>query len=131
MDFDVRRVQTRLKALGFDPGPIDGIRGPLTDAAIVAFKRSQGLKARAYVGPITRAALDQAYATSIRGNLPVNLPPWVELAQRMLGLHEQRDNAELRRFLASDGHALGVTLLSSDMGKLYVALAQSIERLRD
>ncbi|MFS0735690.1 hypothetical protein ABC347_01455 [Sphingomonas sp. 1P06PA] len=37
----------------------------------------------------------------------------------------------LRRILASrDGHALGVTLLSSDMGKLYVALAQAIERLR-
>ena len=29
-----------------------------------------------------------------------------------------------------DGHALSVTLLSSDMGKLYVALAQAIERLR-
>ena len=30
-----------------------------------------------------------------------------------------------------DGHALSVTLLSSDMGKLYVALAQAIERLRE
>lgn len=40
--------------------------------------------------------------------------------------------AMLRQMLSTrDGHALGVTLLSSDMGKLYVALAQSIERLRD
>jgi hypothetical protein len=39
--------------------------------------------------------------------------------------------AMLRQLLSTrDGHALGVTLLSSDMGKLYVALAQSIERLR-
>jgi hypothetical protein len=39
--------------------------------------------------------------------------------------------AMLRRVLADrDGHALAVTLLSSDMGKLYVALAQAIERLR-
>lgn len=39
--------------------------------------------------------------------------------------------AMLRQLLATrDGHALGVTLLSSDMGKLYVALAQGIERLR-
>ncbi len=39
--------------------------------------------------------------------------------------------AMLRNVLATrDGSALGVTLLSSDMGKLYVALAQAIERLR-
>jgi hypothetical protein len=39
--------------------------------------------------------------------------------------------ALLRQVLSTrDGNALGVTLLSSDMGKLYVALAQGIERLR-
>jgi hypothetical protein len=39
--------------------------------------------------------------------------------------------AMLRIILATrDGHAVSVTLLSSDMGKLYVALAQAIERLR-
>lgn len=39
--------------------------------------------------------------------------------------------AMLRQVLAlRDGAPLGVTLLSSDMGKLYVALAQAIERLR-
>ncbi|MGQ0590045.1 MAG: hypothetical protein ACT4N8_11050 [Sphingosinicella sp.] len=39
--------------------------------------------------------------------------------------------AMLRRVLADrEGGTLGVTLLSSDMGKLYVALAQAIERLR-
>lgn len=37
----------------------------------------------------------------------------------------------LRRILDSrDGGPLGVTMLSSDMGKLYVALAQAIDRLR-
>ncbi len=37
----------------------------------------------------------------------------------------------LRAILAQrDGTPLGVTMLSSDMGKLYVALAQAIERLR-
>ena len=37
----------------------------------------------------------------------------------------------LRRILADrDSSALGVTVLSSDMGKLYVALAQAVERLR-
>lgn len=40
--------------------------------------------------------------------------------------------AMLRNVLSTrDGSALGVTLLSSDMGKLYVALAQAIDRLRN
>lgn len=40
--------------------------------------------------------------------------------------------AMLRQMLSTrDGHALGVTILSSDMGKLYVTLAQAIERLRN
>jgi hypothetical protein len=40
--------------------------------------------------------------------------------------------AMLRRVLADkDGSPLSITLLSSDMGKLYVALAQAIERLRN
>lgn len=40
--------------------------------------------------------------------------------------------AMLRTVLSTrDGNALGVTLLSSDVGKLYVALAQAIERLRE
>ncbi len=40
--------------------------------------------------------------------------------------------AMLRGLLSTrDGNALSVTMLSSDMGKLYVALAQGIERLRN
>ena len=39
--------------------------------------------------------------------------------------------AMLRRVLTDrEGAILGVTLLSSDMGKLYVALSQAIERRR-
>ena len=40
--------------------------------------------------------------------------------------------AMLRTILsARDGSALAVTLLSSDIGKLYVAMAQAIDRLRN
>lgn len=39
--------------------------------------------------------------------------------------------ALLRQTLSTrDGHVLSVTMLGSDMGKLYVALAQAIERFR-
>lgn len=53
----VRGLQTRLAALGFDPGPIDGIRGPLTISAIRAFQHARGLVSDGIVGPKTRAAL--------------------------------------------------------------------------
>ncbi len=43
------------------------------------------------------------------------------------------DFESMMRVLLStrDGNSFGVTVLSSDVGKLYVALAQAIERLRD
>jgi hypothetical protein len=46
--------------------------------------------------------------------------------------HYIHDFEAMMRVLLStrDGNAIGVTLLSSDVGKLYVALAQAIERLR-
>ena len=63
-----------------------------------------------------------------------------EIARLFEDDHEFRDHVSryihdfegmLRQLLSTrDGHALGVTLLSSDMGKLYVVLAQAIERLR-
>ncbi len=52
-----RGVQARLQALGFNPGPIDGIVGAKTLAAIVAFQKSRKLVADGVVGPKTRAAL--------------------------------------------------------------------------
>ena len=37
----VSRFQTLLQIIRFDPGPIDGIFGPRTQAALVAFQQSQ------------------------------------------------------------------------------------------
>ena len=39
----VMYVQTRLRVLGFDAGPVDGIDGPKTRAAIQAFQSSERL----------------------------------------------------------------------------------------
>ena len=93
---------------------------------------------------------DTAWASYLRGDRGI----FTRRAVRLLDNSEAREIAEiydrdhdfrehvsryihdfeamLRTMLSTrDGHALGVTLLSSDMGKLYVALAQAIDRLRD
>ncbi len=40
----VRAVQTALRAKGFDPGPIDGVVGPLTREAMKAYQSRYGMK---------------------------------------------------------------------------------------
>ncbi|NGN95583.1 M23 family metallopeptidase [Nocardioides sp. KC13] len=39
----VHGIQQALTALGFDPGPIDGLDGPKTQAAVAAFQAANGL----------------------------------------------------------------------------------------
>jgi peptidoglycan hydrolase-like protein with peptidoglycan-binding domain len=53
----VRQLQEALKAAGFDPGPIDGVYGPLTEAAVRAFQSSVGISVDGIAGPITQSKL--------------------------------------------------------------------------
>ena len=53
----VTNLQRQLAGLGFNPGPIDGIFGPKTKAAVVAFQRAAGITVDGIVGPQTRAAM--------------------------------------------------------------------------
>ena len=52
----VEALQARLAYLGFDPGPVDGDFGGVTDAAVRAFQRSKGLAVNGSVGPETAFA---------------------------------------------------------------------------
>ena len=45
----VRKVQSLLKQKGFEPGPIDGIAGPLTKSAVRKFQERYGMKASAEI----------------------------------------------------------------------------------
>ncbi len=53
----VRELQARLQELSFDPGAVDGIFGPATSAAVMAFQKSRNLVADGVVGPQTVQAL--------------------------------------------------------------------------
>ncbi|MCB2062904.1 MAG: ATPase [Novosphingobium sp.] len=80
-------------------------------------------------GIFTRRALSLIEASEARSVLQIfeTDDEFRELVSRYIHDFE----AMLRQVLSTrDGKSLGVTLLSSDMGKLYVALAQAIERLR-
>ncbi len=53
----VAALQVGLRAHGFDPGPIDGVRGQLTTNALLRFQKARGIKATGLVGRGTRRAL--------------------------------------------------------------------------
>jgi N-acetylmuramoyl-L-alanine amidase len=54
-------VQARLKNLGFDPGPIDGIVGPLTSGALKAFQSKFGLTVTGRADDATKNKLRQVH----------------------------------------------------------------------
>jgi len=103
---DVKAVQKKLITLGYGVGSAgaDGIIGRSTISAIAKFQADQKLdiKYPGTIGAKTLAALGLNETVSHD-----DIPPWIALAKRKMGLHEVMDNKELKAFLKSDGHALG------------------------
>ncbi|WP_052954045.1 glycoside hydrolase family protein [Devosia soli] len=57
---NVRQAQLWLKALGYEPGPADGVPGQRTKAATLRFQQDHGaLKVDGVIGPATLAALQR------------------------------------------------------------------------
>jgi uncharacterized protein (TIGR02594 family) len=82
MDPFVKQVQKRLNVLGFGPLNEDGLQGDLTDAAIIAFKKSVGLRERPYIGPITKSKLFPAMHASIAASAKQEkIPCWLVAAR--------------------------------------------------
>ena len=112
----VAALQVGLRARGFDPGPVDGVRGPQTTGALIAFQRRSGLPATGYAGNRTRHALG-ALGRPLLGQreLAVGAIGWdvavLEFKLRRNGLRPAavdgrfttETSAALRRFQASRG----------------------------
>ena len=57
---EVRDLQEALKALGHDPGPVDGVFGARTEDAVRAFQQAKGIAVDGIVGRVTWINLDEA-----------------------------------------------------------------------
>lgn len=62
---DVAELQVRLSQLGFDPGRVDGVFGPLLDRALSEFQRNCGLETN---GTLTQRTLIELRRFSPSGN---------------------------------------------------------------
>ena len=67
-----RTVQEALVEKGFDPGPVDGILGPKTKAALMKFQESAGLTANGEVDDATKSGLLSSMSAA---PLPVSPAP--------------------------------------------------------
>jgi peptidoglycan hydrolase-like protein with peptidoglycan-binding domain len=56
----VRDLQEALKALGHDPGPIDGVFGAGTERAVRSFQQAKGIAVDGIVGRVTWINIDEA-----------------------------------------------------------------------
>lgn len=97
---NIREIQTRLKVHGFEPGRVDGVFGPLTASAVVAFKVSKGLSPRDYVGPITMAELRKEPNNQIAPPSLPDDPVWLRRARQEIGVSEIAGRQHSKRILS-------------------------------
>lgn len=104
-----RQVQQALNNKGFtdpygQPLVVDGLPGPKTSFAIIEFKKSVGLAARDYVGPIT---FEELTGHPLQGDSapPPDYAPWYAEMLKYIGKTEF--DLEIAAWLASDGATVG------------------------
>lgn len=66
----VREAQQRLTELGYYLGAIDGLAGPATSSATMAFQKVHGLSADGVLGPMTYEALAAPITPTLHGGEP-------------------------------------------------------------
>lgn len=69
----MRKIQQKLKDLGYQVGSVDGIFGLQTQKAVLEFQRSKGLNADGIVGQLTLAALGLSSGSAGQSQTSVEL----------------------------------------------------------
>ncbi len=62
---DVRKLQKRLKELGYAPGPIDGIFGDITHSTVILYQHNANIEQDGIVGPVTWKKLNAGAASLV------------------------------------------------------------------
>lgn len=94
----MKEFQQQLQKLGFDPKGVDGIGGPNTAEAFRKFLKHNGFDFDVIASPT---------GITISGPVGQQELPWIQEAKRVMGRHETRDSAFLKKWLKSDGKTLG------------------------
>ena len=79
---DIKAIQQALSDKGHDAGPVDGVWGRKTIAAVRAFQRAEGLEADGIYGPQTAGRLFPAQPMG-----PYSAP-WMAEAARLFNTRE-------------------------------------------
>ena len=109
----VAAVQVSMRAMSLYNGTVDGIRGPLTRAAVMSFQRRRGLTVDGIVGPQTRRALGRRGRPRIGSRL-------MKIGRRGW------DVAALQFLLARRGYSPGG--IDGDFGPATDAAVRSFQR---
>jgi peptidoglycan hydrolase-like protein with peptidoglycan-binding domain len=73
-DDTTRMVQDALTEKGFDPGPVDGVWGSRTKAAVMRFQESAGLTANGQIDGPTKSSLLSGASASASSSTAVSMP---------------------------------------------------------
>ncbi len=108
---DVRRLQDVLTSMGYAPGPIDGITGPRTIAAVTDFQGDVGLKADGLAGRATRAALKSHYGETVQQSGTVEEETGAEATVASSGILRKGSRGEdvrrVQQLLSDRGYSPG------------------------
>lgn len=101
---EVKQAQENLRILGYDVGPIDGVFGTRTEAAVKEFQDDQGWKGDGVIGPVTWTKL---------GELAVPPKPTPELRIPIMDLSVGKDYDKVVR------HYEGERLVAYKVGGIW------------
>jgi uncharacterized protein (TIGR02594 family) len=87
---NVKKVQNRLRLIGMNPGPVDGIFGPKTETCVKDFQRRNGMAGSGIVDDATLAALELKLDIEMPAPKPVEHNGKVYMAPIDWLRHEQR-----------------------------------------